>query len=124
MGKEGTLLPNSCKLSRDCFNFSREYFNFSRECFSLWAIKTSLDRNASALPDPEALFSRVARHLAFCKLIKGRYFSKICAIHRLNRLVLTCLKAAANLHCQRILANAIFYCYKSSTCRLHLKKYF
>ena len=74
--------PHFCILSRDCFNLSREYF-------SLWAIKTSLDRNASALLDPEVLFSRVARHLAclaFCKL--HRYFSKICAIHRLNRLVL------------------------------------
>ena len=42
--------------------------------FSLWAIKTSLDRNASALLDPEVLFSRVARHLAclaFCKLQVG-----------------------------------------------------
>ena len=54
--------PHFCILSRDCFNLSREYF-------SLWAIKTSLDRNASALLDPEVLFSRVARHLAclaFC----------------------------------------------------------
>ena len=53
-----------CILSRDCFNLSREYF-------SMWAIKTSLDRNASAVLDPEVLFSRVARHLAclaFCKL--------------------------------------------------------
>ena len=49
--------PHFCILSRDCFNLSREYF-------SLWAIKTSLDRNASALLDPEVLFSRVARHLA------------------------------------------------------------
>ena len=51
-----------CILSRDCFNLSREYF-------SLWAIKTSLDRNASAVFDPEMLLSRVARHLAclaFC----------------------------------------------------------
>ena len=59
---------------RDCFNFSREYFNFSRKYFSLWVIKTSLDRNASAPPDPEVLFSRVARHLAglaFCKLKVG-----------------------------------------------------
>ena len=32
--------PHFCILSRDCFNLSREYF-------SLWAIKTSLDRNAS-----------------------------------------------------------------------------
>ena len=61
--------PHFCILSRDCFNLSREYF-------SLWAIKTSLDRNASALLDPEVLlqFSRVARHLAclaFCKLQVG-----------------------------------------------------
>ena len=67
MGIVGDLLPHFCKLSRDCFNFSREYF-------SLWVIKTSLDRNASALLDPEVLFSRVARHLAclaFCKLKVG-----------------------------------------------------
>ena len=59
--------PHFCILSRDCFNLSREYF-------SLWAIKTSLDRNASAVFDPEMLFSRVARHLAclgFCKLQVG-----------------------------------------------------
>ena len=59
--------PHFCILSRDCFNLSREYF-------SLWAIKTSLDRNASAVLDPEVLFSRVARHfacLAFCKLQAG-----------------------------------------------------
>ena len=49
--------PHFCILSRDCFNLSREYF-------SLWAIKTSLDRNASAVLDHEVLFSRVARHLA------------------------------------------------------------
>ena len=49
--------PHFYILSMDCFNLSREYF-------SLWAIKTSLDRNASALLDPEVLFSRVARHLA------------------------------------------------------------
>ena len=56
--------PHFCILLRDCVNLSREYF-------SLWAIKTSLDRNASAVLDPEVLFSRVARHLAclaFCKL--------------------------------------------------------
>ena len=56
-----------CILSRDCLNLSREYF-------SLWAIKTSLDRSASAVFDPEMLFSRVARHLAclaFCKLQVG-----------------------------------------------------
>ena len=34
--------PHFCILSRDCFNLSREYF-------SLWVIKTSLDRNASAV---------------------------------------------------------------------------
>ena len=76
MDNDGTLLPNSahfCILSRDCFNFSREYFNFPKEYFSLWVIKTSLDRNASALPDPEVLFSRVARHLAFCKLKVGTF---------------------------------------------------
>ena len=59
--------PHFCILSRDSFNLSREYF-------SRWAIKTSLDRNASALLDPEVLFSRVARHLAclaFCKLQVG-----------------------------------------------------
>ena len=43
--------PHFCILSRDCFNLSREYF-------SLWAIKTSLDRNASALLDPEVIFTR------------------------------------------------------------------
>ena len=48
--------PHFCILSRDCI--------LSREYFSLWAIKTSLDRNASAVFDPEMLFSRVARHLA------------------------------------------------------------
>ena len=41
--------PHFCILSRDCFNLSREYF-------LLWAIKTSLDRNASAVFDPEMLF--------------------------------------------------------------------
>ena len=59
--------PHFCILSRDCFNLSREYF-------SLWAIKTSLDRNVSALLDPEVLFSRIVRHLAclaFCKLQVG-----------------------------------------------------
>ena len=59
--------PHFCILSRDCFNMSREYF-------LLWAIKTSLDRNPSALLDPEVLFSRIARHLAclaFCKLQVG-----------------------------------------------------
>ena len=59
--------PHFCKLSRDCFNLSREYF-------SLWAIKTSRDRNVSALLDSEVLFSRVARYLArltFCKLQVG-----------------------------------------------------
>ena len=51
--------PHFCILSGDCFNLSREYF-------SLWAIKKkSLDRNASALLDPEVIFSRVARHLAW-----------------------------------------------------------
>ena len=58
--------PHFCELSRDCFN--------SREYFSLWAIKASLNRHASALLDPEVLFSRVARHLAclaFCKLQVG-----------------------------------------------------
>ena len=59
--------PHFCILSRDCFNLSREYF-------SLWAIKTSLDRNASAVLDPEVLFSCITRHLAllpFCKLQVG-----------------------------------------------------
>ena len=62
---------------------------------------------ALALLHPEVLFSRVARHLAcvaFCEFKVG--------IHRLNRLVLT------NLYCQRILANAIFYCYKYSSPRV------
>ena len=80
MGIVGTLLPRSCKLSRGFFNFSREYFNSSREYSSLWVIKTSLDRNASALNDPEVLFSRVARHLAglaFCKLKVG-IFKDLC----------------------------------------------
>ena len=105
--------PHFCILSRDCFNLSREYF-------SLWAIKTSLDRNASAVFDPEMLFSRVARHLAclaFCKLQVG-FFKDLC-YSSIELLSFTCLKAAANLHCQRILANAIFYCYKSIVCRLH-----
>ena len=107
-----------CILSRDCFNLSREYF-------SLWAIKTSLDRNTSALLDPEVIFTRRSFFFFFfffnlSSLLEttGRYFSKICAVHRLSRLVLQA-KAAANLHCQRILANAIFYCYKSIVCRLH-----
>ena len=106
--------PHFCILSRDCFNLSREYF-------SLWAIKTSLDRNASALLDPEVIFTRRSSfNLSSLLETTGRYFSKICAVHRLSRLVLhACLKAAANLHCQRILANAIFYCYKSIVCRLH-----
>ena len=59
--------PHFCILSRDCFNLSGEYF-------SLWVIKMSLDRNASAVLDPEVLFSRVARHLAcvaFCNLQVG-----------------------------------------------------
>ena len=101
--------PHFCILSRDCFNLSREYF-------SLWAIKTSLDRNASALLDPEVLFSRVARHLAclaFCKLKVDLCYSSI------ESLSFTCLKAAANLHCHGILADVIFYCYKSIVCRLH-----
>ena len=62
-----------CILSRDCFNLSREYF-------SLRAIKTSLDRNASAVFDPEMLFSRVARHLAclaFCKLQVGIFLRSV-----------------------------------------------
>ena len=78
--------PHFCILPRDRFNLSREYF-------SLWTMKTSLDRNASAVLDQEVLFSRVARHLAcvaFCNLQVG-IFSKICAIHRLNRLVLHAL---------------------------------
>ena len=78
--------PHFCILSRDCFNLSREYF-------SLWAIKTSLDRNASAVLDPEVLFSglftrRSSFSLSSLFQTTGRYFSKICAIHRLNRLVL------------------------------------
>ena len=38
-----------CILSRDCFNLSREYF-------SLWVIKTSLDRNASAVLERKCYF--------------------------------------------------------------------
>ena len=56
-----------CILSRDCFNLSREYF-------SLWAIKTSLDRNASALLDREVIFTRRSSFLtclAFWKLQVG-----------------------------------------------------
>ena len=61
--------------SRDCFNLSREYF-------SLWAIKTSLD-----------IFTRRSSFsLSSLLQTTGRYFSKICAIHRLNRLVLHALK--------------------------------
>ena len=40
--------------------------------------------------------------------MKGLCYSSI------ESLRFTCLKAAAYLHCQRILANAIFYCYKLS----------
>ena len=86
--------PHFCILSRDCFNLSREYF-------SLWAIKTSMDRNASAVLDPEVLFSRVARHLAclaFCKL-QEVFFKDLC-YSSIESLSFTCLKAAANLHCQ------------------------
>ena len=74
--------PNFCILSRDCFNLSREYF-------SLWVIKTSLDRNASALLDPEVIFTRRSSfNLSSLLETTGRYFSKICAVHRLSRLVL------------------------------------
>ena len=45
--------PHFCELSRDCFNLSREYF-------SLWAIKTSLDRNASALLDLQAVTNHMS----------------------------------------------------------------
>ena len=38
-----------CILSRDCFNLSREYF-------SLWVIKMSLDRNASAVLERKCYF--------------------------------------------------------------------
>lgn len=73
--------PHFCILSRDCFNLSREYF-------SLWAIKTSLDRNASA-SDPEVIFTRRSSfNLSSLLETTGRYFSKICAVHRLSRLVL------------------------------------
>ena len=41
--------PHFCILSRDCFNLSREYF-------SLWVIKTSLDRNASAVLERKCYF--------------------------------------------------------------------
>ena len=78
----GTSDPHFCILSRDCFNLSREYF-------SLWAIKTSLDRNASALLDPEVIFMRRSSfNLSSLLETTGRYFSKICAVHRLSRLVL------------------------------------
>ena len=74
--------PHFCILSRDCFNLSREYF-------SLWAIKTSPDRNASALLDPEVIFTRRSSfNLSSLLETTGRYFSKICAVHRLSRLVL------------------------------------
>ena len=74
--------PHFCILSRDCFNLSREYF-------SLWAIKTSLDRNASALLGPEVIFTRRSSfNLSSLLETTGRYFSKICAVHRLSRLVL------------------------------------
>ena len=74
--------PHFCILSRDCFNLSREYF-------SLWAIKTSLDRNASALLDPEVIFTRRSSFNRSSLLeTTGRYFSKICAVHRSSRLVL------------------------------------
>ena len=72
----------------------------SREYFSLWVIKTSLNRNASALLDPEVLFSRVARHLAclaFCKLKVG-IFKDLCH-SSIESLSFNMLKAAANLHC-------------------------
>ena len=75
IGSIGLALSDThfCILSKDCF------LNLSREYFSLWAIKTSLDRNASALLDQEVLFSRVARHLAFlafCKLQVGIFFQR------------------------------------------------
>ena len=74
--------PHFCILSGDCFNLSREYF-------SLWAIKTSLDRNASALLDPEVILTRRSSfNLSSLLETTGRYFSKICAVHRLSRLVL------------------------------------
>ena len=74
--------PHFCILSRDCFNLSREYF-------LLWAIKTSLDRNASALLDPKVIFTRRSSfNLSSLLETTGRYFSKICAVHRLSRLVL------------------------------------
>ena len=67
--------PHFCILSRVCFNLSREYF-------SLWAIKTSLDRNV-------VIFTRrSSSSLSSLLQTTGRYFSKICAFHRLNRLVL------------------------------------
>ena len=78
--------PHFCILSRDCFNLSREYF-------SLWAIKTSLDRNASALLDHEVIFTRRSSfNLSSLLETTGRYFSKICAVHRLSRLVLNAKK--------------------------------
>ena len=99
--------PHFCILSRDCFNLSREYF-------SLWAIKTSLDRNASALLDPEVFTRRSSFSLSSLLQTTGSYSS-------IESLSFTCLNSAANLHCQKIisLANAIFYCYKSIVCRLH-----
>ena len=55
------------------------------------------------------LFSRVARHLtslAFWKLQVGIFKSLCCS--SIESLSFACLKAAENLHCQRILANAIY----------------
>ena len=61
------------------------------------------------------LFSRIARHLAcvaFCILQVGIFCQSSIDSFEM-------LKAAANFPCQRILANAIVYCYKSIVCRLY-----
>lgn len=90
MDEDGILLPHSCKLSRDCFNFSREYFNFSRKYIS------SLDRNPEECVSTSrtrgvSLTRRSSSYLSSLLQIKSRYFWKLSAIHRLIRLVLTSL---------------------------------
>ena len=92
--------PHFCILSRDCFNLSREYF-------SLWVIKTSLDRNASAVLERKCYF-HASSSFSLSSLLQttGRYFSKICAIHQLNRLVYM-LKSC----CESSLSENIGQCY-------------
>ncbi len=116
------LVTLSCRIRHIVVNYqgtviiSQEsiLLNISMEYFSLWVMKTSLNRNA--LPIRSVISRR--RSSSSLLQLKGRYLSLISAIHRLKRLLLACLNAAANLHCQRILANAIFNCYKSSTMRV------